>query len=134
MACARREVREEIGTDVEIASAPMTWHIPRDGPIRQLEVTDRPRPFAFYEMVHPPGTPLSGQVYPIVIYRARLHGIPRDLPRDELQGVIALTPELMRSTWTSYSERCDGSRSTEMVFRLSFSRLSPCRLGCIATA
>ncbi len=91
--CARREAREELGTEVEVTSAPTTWHIPPDGPIYQLEVTDRPRPFAFYEMVHPPGTPLSGQVYRIVIYRARLHGRPRDLSRDELQGVIALTPE-----------------------------------------
>ncbi|MFQ5871839.1 MAG: NUDIX hydrolase [Candidatus Geothermarchaeales archaeon] len=93
LTCAHREANEEIGTDIEILSAPFTWYVPQHGPIRQLEVTDRPRPLAFYEMIHEPGTPRSGELYRIVIYKARLHGLPRDLPRDEVQGVIALTAE-----------------------------------------
>jgi hypothetical protein len=44
-------------------------------------------------MVHPPGTPRAGGLYRIVIYKARLHGKPRDLKLDEVQGVIALTAE-----------------------------------------
>jgi hypothetical protein len=42
-------------------------------------------------MIHPPGTPRPGELYRIVIFAARLSGIPRDLPPDEVQGVIALT-------------------------------------------
>jgi len=56
-------------------------------------VVDRPRPLALYEMIHPPSTPRSGALYRIVIYRARLHEIPRNLPPEELLGVIALTAE-----------------------------------------
>ena len=91
--CAHREAREEIGTDVEIMSAATTWHIPRHGPVQQVELSDRPRPLALYEMIHPPGTPRPGELYRIVIFAARLSGIPRDLPPDEVQGVIALTKE-----------------------------------------
>lgn len=93
LACAHREAKEEIGTDVEILSAPVTWLIPQHGSARQLEVMDRPRPLAFYEMIHPPGTPRAGELYRIVIYRARLRDVPKDLPPDELLGVIALTAE-----------------------------------------
>jgi hypothetical protein len=56
-------------------------------------VMDRPRPLAFYEMIHPPGTPRAGELYCIVIYRARLCDVPKDLSSDELLGVIALTAE-----------------------------------------
>ena len=91
--CAHREAREEIGTDVEILSAATTWHIPQHGPVQQVELSDRPRPLALYEMIHPPGTPRPGELYRIVIFSARLSGIPRDLPPDEVQGVIALTKE-----------------------------------------
>ena len=89
--CAHREAREEIGTDVEILSAATTWHIPRQGPVQQVELSDRPRPLALYEMIHPPGAPRPGELYRIVIFAAHLSGIPRDLPPDEVQGVIALT-------------------------------------------
>ena len=58
--CAQREANEEIGTDVEILSAPVTWHITWRGSVQPLEVIDRPRPLAFYEMIHPPGTPRAG--------------------------------------------------------------------------
>ena len=93
LTCAHREAKEEIGTDIEILSAPITWYIPQRDSVQQLEVIDRPRPLAFYEMIHPPGTPRAGELYRIVIYNARLCDLPRDLPMDELQGVIALTVE-----------------------------------------
>jgi 8-oxo-dGTP pyrophosphatase MutT (NUDIX family) len=99
LACAHREAQEEVGTDVEILSAPTTWYVPHDGSVQQLDAgmpfipVDRPRPFAFYEMIHPSGTPRAGELYRIVIYRARLCSLPRDLPPDEVLGVIALTAE-----------------------------------------
>lgn len=93
LACAHREAKEEIGTDVEILSAPVTWYIPQGSSVQQLEVMDRPRPLAFYEMIHPPDTPRAGELYRIVIYRARLRDVPKDFPPDELLGVIALTAE-----------------------------------------
>jgi hypothetical protein len=93
LTCAHREAKEEIGTDVEILSAPITWYISQRGSVQKLEVMDRPRPLAFYEMIHPPGTPRAGELYCIVIYRARLCDVPKDLSSDELLGVIALTAE-----------------------------------------
>ena len=54
---------------------------------------NRPRPLAFYEMIHPPSTPRAGELYRIVIYKARLHDVPKDFPLNELLGVIALTAE-----------------------------------------
>ena len=93
LACAHREVLEEIGTAVEILSAAVTWHIPQSSPARQLEVTDRPRPLACYEMIHPPGTPRAGELYRIVVYQARLSALPSRLQEDEVQAVIALTRE-----------------------------------------
>lgn len=91
LACAYREVKEEVGTEVEIAPASVTWYVPHKGPVQRIQVRDRPRPFALYEMIHPPGTPRAGELYRIVIYKARLHGGPRDMPLDEVRGVIALT-------------------------------------------
>jgi ADP-ribose pyrophosphatase YjhB (NUDIX family) len=93
LACAHRETQEEVGTDVQVLSAPVTWYIPQRGSIQRLEVTDQPRPLAFYEMIHPPGTPREGELYRIVIYKARLDGPPKALARDEVQAVIALTAE-----------------------------------------
>ena len=91
--CAHREAMEEVGTDIDILPAPVTWHVPQQGPIRQVEVCDRPRPFALYEMIHPPDTPRAGELYRIVIFKARLSSEPRDLSPDEVRGVIALTEE-----------------------------------------
>jgi ADP-ribose pyrophosphatase YjhB (NUDIX family) len=91
--CAHREAREEVGADVEIVPALATWYVPRRGAIRQVRVSDRPRPYALYEMVHPPGTPREGEVYRIVIYKARLRDRPNSLQLDEVQAVIALTAE-----------------------------------------
>jgi 8-oxo-dGTP pyrophosphatase MutT (NUDIX family) len=89
--CAHREAKEEVGVDVYLMPAPITWHVLRDGSVQPIEVVDDPRPLALYEMLHPPGTPRAGEVYRIVIYRARLHGTPGDLPPEEVRGVIALT-------------------------------------------
>ncbi|MCP4416783.1 MAG: NUDIX hydrolase [Chloroflexi bacterium] len=91
LACARREAREEVGAEIEILSASTTWFVPQRRSIRQIDVIDRPRPFAFYEMIHPPNTPRAGQLYRIVIYKARLRSRPKNLPPDEIRGVIALT-------------------------------------------
>ena len=93
LACAHREALEEVGTDVEIQSAPVTWYIPQSSPARKLEVTDRPRPMALYEMIHPPGTPRAGELYRIIVYQARLSSLPSRLQEDEVQAIIALTRE-----------------------------------------
>jgi 8-oxo-dGTP pyrophosphatase MutT (NUDIX family) len=91
--CAHREAMEEVGTDVDILPVPVTWYVPHQGPVRQVEVSDRPRPFILYEMIHPPDTPRAGRLYRIVIFKARLLEEPKDLPPDEVLGVIALTEE-----------------------------------------
>lgn len=93
LACAEREAREEIGTGVKLLSSPATWHMPIQGPARSLALLDEPRPFALYEMIHPEGTPRAGDLYRLVIFRARLLGRPRGLPPEEVSGVIALTVE-----------------------------------------
>jgi 8-oxo-dGTP pyrophosphatase MutT (NUDIX family) len=90
LACAYREAAEELGTDIEILPAEATWHVSRDGTTRSLLLTDEPPPFALYEMVHPPGSEREGQIYHLVIYMARLRGVPESLPEDETQGIIAL--------------------------------------------
>ena len=91
LTCAHREVNEELGTDVEILPASVTWHVPCEGRAQRVSVSDRPRPFALYEMIHPSGTPREGQIYRIVIYRARLQGEPTALQLEEVRAVLALT-------------------------------------------
>jgi 8-oxo-dGTP pyrophosphatase MutT (NUDIX family) len=93
LACAHREALEEVSTDVEILTAPQTWYIPQAGSARQVEVSDRPRPLALYEMIHPPGTPRAGELYRIVVYRARLQSLPGNLPEDEVLAIVALSRE-----------------------------------------
>jgi 8-oxo-dGTP pyrophosphatase MutT (NUDIX family) len=93
LTCARREVREEIEADVDILPASVTWYVPQQGPVRQVTLSDQPRPLALYEMIHPPGTPRVGELYRIVIYMARLRDKPKRLQLDEVRGVIALTPD-----------------------------------------
>lgn len=93
LTCAHREAQEEVGVDVHVLPAQVTWHVPQQGPVRQVEVSDQPRPLALYEMIHPPDTPREGELYRIVIFKARLRDQPRDFPVDEVQGVIALTEE-----------------------------------------
>ncbi len=93
LACAHREAKEEIGTDVDVLPSSTTWHVAQDGSVEPMELSDEPHPLALLEMLNTPGTPLAGGLYRIVIYRACPCGIPRDLPLEELQGVIGLTPE-----------------------------------------
>jgi hypothetical protein len=59
--------------------------------VKLVFVEDRPSPLALYEMIHLPDTPKAGELYRIIIYRARLLTFPTDLQADEVQGVIALT-------------------------------------------
>lgn len=89
--CVRREALEEIGCDVTLLPASSCHHIDSQGRLRVFEVSDNPRPLALYEMVHPAGTPRAGQIYRLVIYRARLKGSPGELPPEEVAGLIALT-------------------------------------------
>lgn len=93
--CAQREALEEIGTGVTIDSSSTTWHFPEQGPPAEVNVSDRPRPLALYTMIHPPNTPRSGMLYRLVIYCARLQGTPRELPPEEVSGVIALPSNLV---------------------------------------
>jgi 8-oxo-dGTP pyrophosphatase MutT (NUDIX family) len=93
MECAQREALEEVGVGVEIISSDLTWHIPSGGVGQKVEVPDLPRPYAFYEMIHPPGTPREGCLYRIVIYKARLLALPKRLQREEVSGIIALTKD-----------------------------------------
>lgn len=93
LTCAHREAMEEIRTDIDVLSAATTWYVPRQGPIQQVQINDQPRPFAIYDMVHPHGIKKAGNVYHIVIFNARLNGKLTNLPLEELQGIIALTPE-----------------------------------------
>jgi len=91
LTCAHREAKEEIGTDINILPSPVTWNVSQDFFVKQVELSDKPRPFALYKHIHLPGVPRAGEFYHIVIYKAHLLGIPGDLPLDELQGVIGLT-------------------------------------------
>jgi len=91
LACAHREAKEEVGIDIDVVPAVVTWYVPQQGPVQRVEVSDQPRPFALYEMVHAPGTPRAGELYRIVIYKAYLHHRPKNLAPDEVQGIIALT-------------------------------------------
>lgn len=93
LACAHREAHEEMGSDIEVISSPTTWYIPHSGVVRHLNVVDHPRPFALYEMIHLPGSKHAGEIYRLVIYKARLCGDPKHLPADELRGIIVLTEE-----------------------------------------
>jgi len=89
--CAYREVREEIDTQVEIISSATTWLIKTDKKIKIITLDDQPTPFALYEMIHPVDTPRAGELYRIIIYNARLKGMPKNLQKNEVLGVIALT-------------------------------------------
>jgi hypothetical protein len=44
-------------------------------------------------MIHPSYMPRAGELYRLVLYLAKLLDKPRDLPPDEVQGIIALTRE-----------------------------------------
>jgi 8-oxo-dGTP pyrophosphatase MutT (NUDIX family) len=91
--CAQREAREEVGAVVSIVSSPSTWHMPYQGKAERILLPDEPLPMALYEMIHPYGTPRAGELYRLVIFGARLQEQPRDLPAEEVSGLIALTTE-----------------------------------------
>lgn len=93
ISCAKREVREELGANVEITSSEVTWHIHDNGDIREKEIEDFPKPLALYDMIHSKGTPKAGQLYKIVIYNAILSSPLENLQKYELGGVIALTKD-----------------------------------------
>ena len=93
LACARREAREEIGAEIDILPSPVTWYIPQQAPVQQVNLMDRPRPLALYEMLHAPDAPRAGQRYRLVIYEARLQALPVSLAPEEVRGLIALTKE-----------------------------------------
>lgn len=91
--CVHREAAEEIGAEIELQSAPETWHLPADSRPSRLPVDDSPAPLAVYEMVHPEGTERAGGSYHIVIFDARLVRMTGDLASDEVAAVLALRPE-----------------------------------------
>ncbi len=93
VACAHREAAEEIGARVLVRDAVTTWYLPRDSTPEVVQLADRPRPLALYEMVHPTGTPRAGELYRLVIYEASLAERPATLAEEEVRGVIALTAE-----------------------------------------
>jgi 8-oxo-dGTP pyrophosphatase MutT (NUDIX family) len=91
LSCAHREAKEEIDAAINLKPASTTWHMPVGGPIRRLAIADEPRPLALYDMIHPPHTPRAGELYHIVVYEAELQEVPKNLPPDELLGVLALS-------------------------------------------
>jgi 8-oxo-dGTP pyrophosphatase MutT (NUDIX family) len=112
-ACARREALEEVGQDAELLPAETTWLIGRQGQPQRVQLTDRRRPLALYEMIHPTGTPRAGRLYRLVVFRARLLGPPGKLAPEEVQGLIGLTPaQVVRGPayepeeWPSLGDLC----------------------------
>lgn len=91
--CAKREVKEELDTDIELLSSEETWYIHADGEIDKCEVEDFPKPLALYDMIHSAGTPKAGKLYKLVIFNTRLCLKPENLQKYELGGVIALTKD-----------------------------------------
>jgi 8-oxo-dGTP pyrophosphatase MutT (NUDIX family) len=92
-ACARREAREEIDCPARLLDAAVSWHLPYGRPASEVQLADRPRPLALYEMIHPEETPRAGELYRLVIYRAVLAGDPGSLRPEEVRAVLALTRE-----------------------------------------
>lgn len=91
LSCIHRETKEEIGIDLEVISSPVTWHVPQNNRVQNVNVIDYPRPFALYEMVYPLGLPKAGQLYFIVIYQALLPAKPLIFSKDEVGALIGLT-------------------------------------------
>lgn len=83
--CARREVLEEIGCPVDLASARVTYYMHHDGRITALELADDPAPTALFE-----GTPRArDQVLVSALYLGRLvAGTPK--PRSEVPGIVGI--------------------------------------------
>lgn len=92
--CGRREAREEIGAEIEyISHAGETLYLFSDKSSKIVPTDDTIKPLAVFEMIHPKGSPRSGQMYHIVIYQARLMTEPGDLKLDEVSGLITLNRE-----------------------------------------
>jgi ADP-ribose pyrophosphatase YjhB (NUDIX family) len=101
--CAHREAKEEIDADIEIINSPITYYISKNSKIQEINVKERIKPFAVYEMIHPKGTPNEGKLYYIVIFKSRLVSLPKNLKRDEVQGIIALTEDQIIKSLTRKS-------------------------------
>jgi len=93
LSCVHREVKEEIGVDVDILSSPVIWYVPQHGSVQKVVITDFPQPFALHEMLRLSDTSSAGHLYHIVIYKAYLSNKPMVFPQEECRGVIALTKE-----------------------------------------
>jgi 8-oxo-dGTP pyrophosphatase MutT (NUDIX family) len=93
LSCVHREVKEEIGVDVEIISSPVTWYVSQGGKVQKVKVVDSPQPLGLYELVYPPSLPRAGQLYRIVIYKALLPDQPMIFSKDEVSALIGLTKE-----------------------------------------
>jgi len=91
--CGQREAKEEIGIIPEIISSYKTQYISKDGNIKEIKIKNNIKPYAIYEMIHPDRTPKAGNVYHIIIYKAKLKETPKNLKKDEVRGIIALTKE-----------------------------------------
>ena len=98
LTCAHREAKEEIGTDIEILPSSVTWYVSHNFSVEQVELSDRPRPYALYKHIHLPGVPRAEEFYHIVIYKARLCAKPGNFQQDELQGIIGLTTEQIKQS------------------------------------
>ncbi len=89
--CARREAKEEINCEIEILTARETYRVQSDGEIKTIDIDDSPRPLALFDMLYPEGSPQEGKVYYIVIYRAKIKSVIRQVKEDEVRAVISLS-------------------------------------------
>jgi N-acetylglutamate synthase-like GNAT family acetyltransferase/8-oxo-dGTP pyrophosphatase MutT (NUDIX family) len=89
LTCAHREALEEMGVDIQIISSSVTWQIRSNGRMQQLNLSDEPRPLALNQYIYFMDN--YEHDYRIVVYEARMNGVPKELPPDELRGIIALT-------------------------------------------
>ena len=90
-ACALREVREEIGAEVDLIDSPETWLVSADRGDSRIEVSDHPRPLALFEMKSPGPDDTRG-TYHIAVYEANLRDQSLELSIEEVRAVLALTP------------------------------------------
>jgi hypothetical protein len=130
LARAHREAQEVIGTDVDILSAPPTWHIPRRAPARPVNVSDLPHPQTLDETIHPLDTLRAGGVHRFGVYQAQLLSPSGNLLEREVLTTSALTEDQVirwprrRST---LAELCDEGAQIVVSTRQmdQHTRLSP---------
>ena len=91
-ACALREVREEIGAEVDLIDSPDTWLVSTDRVDSRIEVSDHPRPLALFEMISSGPDEIRG-TYHIAVYEANLRDQSLELSIEEVRAVLALTPD-----------------------------------------